>query len=399
MEKFRLAAHTIHLTYKGHFDNARLLEFIKQLCGDLSWYSIVSETGHNASADGETGGDDDRNYPHTHAAFKAKKKISTRNCRYFDFDGIHPNIAVVKSLLHATRIFDDYHAKQEGAPRLRSDTGPRTTEAIIDAIRGADTLWEACEAAEVSFKTVNDVKAIRDDIKRKAPYQHQYPDAEWTLSVTWSRCLYIYGPTCTGKTQWAVHQFSNPFVVSQLDGLRDFNDSYDGIVFDDVDFRTLARTEVIFLCDWDEERHIHCRYHDSVIPRHTPKIFCSNLSFQENFPYDLDGAGAGAIRRRFSRIVHVRAPTFKRRLPAAVETTVGPMEGFVPSFVDEIYDPVVGILPYNPPNEDSVSADVVPNPIECEGRRDEGEVVDGLGVFDLGGGEIDDEPFDLNFEW
>lgn len=51
---------------------------------------------------------------------------------------------------------------------------------------------------------------------------------------------------------------------------------YDGIIFDDMDFRHLPRVAQIHILDTDDRRSIHCRYTCANIPAGTRKIFTTN---------------------------------------------------------------------------------------------------------------------------
>jgi len=101
----------------------------------------------------------------------------------------------------------------------------------------------------------------------------------------------LVGPAGCGKTQFALAHFENPLMVRHMDDLKKFTDEYDGIVFDDMDFKHLPRTSQIHLVDWDNKSSIHCRYATATIPKHTRKIFTCN-----EYPFIRDSA----IDRRVS---------------------------------------------------------------------------------------------------
>ena len=184
--------------------------------------------------------------------------------------------------------------------------GPVTSQSIVEQIRDAPSLAEAIEISGVEIKSVSDLVLIRNDVERPGPYEHSYPNARWLLHKQFEKVLFIHGATGTGKTQWALHQFKNPLLVSHLDTLRKITTEHDGIVFDDMSFAHMPRESVIHLLDWDEKREIHCRYSCAIIPAHTRKIFTSNKEFAEVFPYD----ESGAIRRRITDFCRVSGPTF-----------------------------------------------------------------------------------------
>jgi len=297
-KNFRFRANAVHLTYKGHIDFEH--ELFKKWREDTLWFSIVHENS-----------DPENPYEHTHAAFKWKKSKDSANPRYFDIDGIHPNIQPVKTHDHEVNIWE-YHGKEGSVARIKSDQGPGDYVTHIDRIRKAETLAEACTIAGVEIKSVSDVLHIRNDVPRDPKRVKRFGREHFILQVPddW-RCLFIYGPTNTGKTQWAIAQFHNPLIISELDDLRSFDPAtHDGIVFDDVNLSKFDRNMCIFITDWDEARQIKCRYRNARIPAHTRKIFTSNFSFETTFPPD----EAGAIRRRISRIIHVDGPTFNERI-------------------------------------------------------------------------------------
>ena len=248
---------------------------------------------------GQKDSGDARGYAHTHFACKWKRRIDTSNERFFDYQGIHPNVKWIEGPVHEQRIWE-YHAK-DGEP-TRSPNGPTHGSSSIQQIYDAPTLGDAIAIAGVEIKSVSDLVLIRNDVPKQAAYQHAHPNARWIFSAPDSfRIIFIWGPTGTGKTQWALHQFERPLLVRSMDQLKNYRpDLYDGIVLDDVKLSTLDREQGIMLTEWDEEARIRCRYHDAVIPKHTRKIICANFPFTQTFPPD----PSGAIRRRVTTVVH-----------------------------------------------------------------------------------------------
>jgi len=355
---FRFRKDKVHLTYKTHVDPQKIIERFDSLGGGHLWYSIVHEVGKSKTQEGETAtglpselrgvetsdegceilrgtttdasgvlpgvgvgdgdgaGDDSGDldvrdgYDHTHVAFCWKRTLDTSNPRYFDIESggetLHPNIKYIATNKHACNIWR-YHEK-DGVP-VRSATSPITLATTIKRIVEAASLYDACEEMGIQAKTVSDIKLLRADVPKAKPYQHRYPDAEWLLKPPENfRCLYVWGGTGCGKTQWALHQFERPLLVRSIDTLKTFNPSYhDGLVFDDIDFSARSAVDCIMLTEWDEDAPIKARFTDAHIPAGTRKIFCSNMPFDENFPMDK----AGAIRRRIGKIIHVSGPLFR----------------------------------------------------------------------------------------
>lgn len=298
MSNFRFQFKAAHFTYKNHLPLEELSNFIQTAAGEAEWISAVHENGH------ETG----INYPHTHLAIKFKRQPNIRDPRKFDFGGIHPNIEGLGSKLHQVNTWK-YHEK-EPIEIFRIGLGPGGlySSSTEQNIKNARTLYDACKDAGIEIKTVSDIKAIREDQPRRPQYVHKYEGTRWTLPLRTSfKNLFVYGPTGTGKTQWALHHFRNPYLCSHIDELRNFDaNQNDGIVFDDMSFHHMPREGIIHLLDWDEDRSIHCRYYCAYIPAGTKKIFTSNKTFEETFPID----DYGAIRRRITEIIHVTGRTY-----------------------------------------------------------------------------------------
>lgn len=94
-----------------------------------------------------------------------------------------------------------------------------------------------------------------------------------------SKSLVIYGESGTGKTQFAKAHFERPLLISHIDQLKIWNpQNHDGLVFDDMTFSHWPPTAVIHLLDMDEDRHIHCRNTNGIIPAGFPRIFTINSS-------------------------------------------------------------------------------------------------------------------------
>lgn len=89
----------------------------------------------------------------------------------------------------------------------------------------------------------------------------------------------LHGESGIGKTEFAKFLLPRALFISHLDQLATYDpETYDGIIFDDMDFRHLPRESQIHLTDWDNDRAIHIRYMTAFIPKHTRKIFTSNLA-------------------------------------------------------------------------------------------------------------------------
>lgn len=127
---FRIQNKQLHLTYEGHIDGNKWLEWFsnKEPKKEIIEYSIVNEEGASG-------------YKHTHILIKFNVAIQTTNSRFFDYDGIHPNIRIVKTKAHWTNCIK-YHCKQ-GDPLTNTDTRS-FTEKVWSSSTLSDAISDLC---------------------------------------------------------------------------------------------------------------------------------------------------------------------------------------------------------------------------------------------------------------
>lgn len=113
-----------------------------------------------------------------------------------------------------------------------------------------------------------------------------------------TRAVIFLGRSGMGKTQFAIHHFQNPLIVSHIDDLKNLNPTIDGIIFDDMNFQHWPPTSCIHICDMDLPRSINVKYGTIEIPAGTPRIFTSNREFEEIWSKDCTFEEMNAIRRR-----------------------------------------------------------------------------------------------------
>lgn len=115
----------------------------------------------------------------------------------------------------------------------------------------------------------------------------------------------LTGLSGAGKTAYAVAHFSNPFVVSHIDQLKDYNPLvYDGLIFDDMSFAHWPVESCIHIIDMEYDRHVNCRHVTGYIPKGTPRFFTSNRAFMYVFnAKDANEEQCKAIERRVHHVL------------------------------------------------------------------------------------------------
>lgn len=119
-----------------------------------------------------------------------------------------------------------------------------------------------------------------------------------------SKALLLHGPTCVGKTSYALAHFAKPLYVDHIEKLKDLRHDHDGIVFDDLAFNHWPAGTVIHLLDMDFTHTVHCRYVNAIIPKGMKRIFTYNDDTifdgprgARDIPYTANHLAA--IRRRY----------------------------------------------------------------------------------------------------
>lgn len=131
---FRLNNKRIMLTYKTHLDKEKYISFMQKLCDNkISFIRLAHETGHT---------DDD--YDHTHALMEHEKTFETRNCRKFDFEGIHPHFRLYLTA-PAWKNAKNYIAKEDPANAdLKQEFIPNIVLGIMSCETNAEALVKYC---------------------------------------------------------------------------------------------------------------------------------------------------------------------------------------------------------------------------------------------------------------
>ena len=113
-----------------------------------------------------------------------------------------------------------------------------------------------------------------------------------------AKCYWIYGPTGTGKTNYALAHFEKPLLVRHLDDLKSLDPTiHDGVVFDDMAFNHVPFSQVLNLTDSDFDSVIHCRFENAKIPAGMKRVFTHN-TLNGIYPDGITEDQRNAIDRR-----------------------------------------------------------------------------------------------------
>jgi len=126
---------------------------------------------------------------------------------------------------------------------------------------------EALEALQNSF--VNDIEYEINDYDEKMV---EIINEGWNNN----KSIILWGPSNCGKTTLCRVLLPKALIVTHIDDLLQFNEKYEGIIFDDLSFNHIHREGQIQILDNDISRSIHCRYACAKIPAKTKKIFTTN---------------------------------------------------------------------------------------------------------------------------
>lgn len=124
-KSFRFQNQRAMLTYKSHLDKTAFVDFLSKKWEYKSCY-VAHEKG-----------DSSHGYDHTHVVVDFGKSKQTKNCRFFDFENIHPNISIIKSKL-AFKISCKYICKEDKTVIINKD----------DEMAEADKIWSFKSLAE-----------------------------------------------------------------------------------------------------------------------------------------------------------------------------------------------------------------------------------------------------------
>ena len=156
-------------------------------------------------------------------------------------------------------------------------------EEAVEAIQqGAsiDDLYESHPKQMVVFgRGLKDLVNHRDIEKNISEYPPRWP----VIPKDKLKSVIFWGESGIGKTKYAKAHFTNPLFVTHTEDLKKLTKEHDGIIFDDMNFTNLSREVQIHISDYENPRTINVKHEAIRIPKHTPKIFTTNIDKGEIF--------------------------------------------------------------------------------------------------------------------
>jgi len=234
---------------------------------------------------------------HIHACGHWAGRVTSRNPRFLDIAGVHPNIQPMRSVARALEyVAKDGEFTDHGVVPAEDEHGTDWV-ALAETVTRADFMRAAFAARmaqnwarefwELGNAENNDVAEQNFD---DAMLQREDPSL-WLQEPSTVLSTVVIGPTGVGKSSWALRVAPKPALwVRHLDVLRCFRKGFHrSIIFDDMAFDHMPRQTQIYVVDQNQDAQIHCRYGYARVPAHTIKIFTAN-----SWPFVEDPA----IRRR-----------------------------------------------------------------------------------------------------
>lgn len=291
---FRIQYKTFGLTYsKCNAERKEIVEFLQTKLQIVDYYCV------RESHDSKKENYDPARPHHIHVWFNVDTKPNIKNPRFFDYNGIHPNIGKKKR-----NWIYNYLQKQDKQPYTNIPEG-FIGLALAGDYDGAVRRFQDLHPKEFVInmpKVLGNLKKL----SRPAHKMHVYPlecdyDPQWNPA---EKSLHLVGASGCGKTEWVksyLHSIGKTFLyVTHLDTLKRYNGE-DILVFDDMSFQHIPREAAIHLVECKNPRAIHCRHAVADIPPGVGNVFISNSP--HIWPHDEHGA----IERRLL----VRAPLIR----------------------------------------------------------------------------------------
>ncbi|ETO15557.1 rep [Reticulomyxa filosa] len=228
---------------------------------------------------------------HLHCYINCKKKVDIRSAHRLDLDGFHGNYQGCRSLTavkkyctkeknYITNIYNfAITAPAVAAVKLaiEGDVNSAINIIINDANLARDYIRDSLRIEQ----SIKRLAKSNDEIIKNYKFKNVNNVLNWNRS---KHVLWLHGKTNTGKTQFALSLFKNPLLVRHIDQLKKLDNSYDGIVFDDMNFSYWKREEQIHIVDVEETTAVNVKHGHVEIKKGLPRVFTSNNRIFTNDP-------------------------------------------------------------------------------------------------------------------
>lgn len=292
-ENFRLSCYRVGLTY-SRCDDLKVADIETLL---LSRHADEYEIWKEEHKDGGI---------HYHcAAERTRQRFDSRNARFFDVQGFHPNII---SRFRSWRAWREYIRKNGECvaryPNVLDPDEKKSEPNAVDLALSGD-VDAALRAIRRDHRYLIHSEQMERTIRRLGRRRNEgrYSIDEFNepIIIPDHRTVIISGDSGLGKTQWALAKWPN---ASRITNFRRLNGEYYGgvVIIDDCDshIQRLERSDLICLLDTETEREVSTMYGTCIFEQDCRRIILTNC----RNPVDLFGGYAidEAIARRIQWI-------------------------------------------------------------------------------------------------
>lgn len=233
--------------------------------------------------------------PHFHAMLLLNKKLNTTNPRFFDIEGFHPSIEVVKNIEKCLKYcrkdgdFIEYGTTPSFEYEKKGDELPlwedgMTKKDWLIACFEKKVPYGYCLALWEEHNPANSWNTLTEFDEGHASRITHGKLVCLVPTVDHLKSYLIVGPSGCGKTTWCkLHSLKPALMVTHMDDLKGFKvDYHKSIIFDDMTFTHLDPVLQIPIVDRYDNRSLHCRYACAAIPAGVQKFFTGNV-----IPFDI----------------------------------------------------------------------------------------------------------------
>lgn len=224
---------------------------------------------------------------HRHAFVRFNRRIDQRNSRFFDWEGRHANIQRTQNV----PAWKNYIRKDgdflEWSEPAQDDDNEETDLFELARTLGPETYYNTCLRKGIPFAYASNAWKISKSEQSLVTFETDpNPDLNLTLPRDLAEFKFdettltnvIIGSSGTGKTITAIRAMKKPLLlVRHMDTLQHFDAHlHKSILFDDMQFTHLHRTNQIHLLDRTLPSALHRRYGVTLVPADTQVTITGN---------------------------------------------------------------------------------------------------------------------------